>query len=178
MPVDLQPQYSGNGSLLIHYGSPLITSANTVIVPVKTGATSGFRVEARAGSTGVLKWSMTTDYILPSASWTPTYGPALTSQSRLYFPGAGGTIYFRDQVDAATGTSGQIAFYGLANYQANPQAYNAGVIINTPLTTDSFGKHLFRLPSHGQHTAWVDERNRPNQRQRARNVDSRDHGLR
>ena len=165
--MDLQPQYSGNGSLLIHYGSPLITSANTVIVPVKTGATGGFRVEARAGSNGALKWSMTTDYILPPASWIPAYGPALTSQSRLYFPGAGGTVYFRDQADAATGTSGQIAFYGLANYQANPQAYNAGVIINTPLTTDSCGKHLFRLPGHRQHTSRIDERDRPNQRQRS-----------
>ena len=86
---------------------------------------------------------MNTDYILPSASWIPPYGPALTSQSRLYFPGAGGTIYFRDQVDAATGTSGQLAFYGLANYQANPQAYNAGVIINTPLTTDPSGNIYF-----------------------------------
>jgi hypothetical protein len=38
-PVDLQPQYSGNGSLLAHYGSPLMTAANTIIVPVKTGAT-------------------------------------------------------------------------------------------------------------------------------------------
>ena len=79
-PVDLQPQYSGNGSLLIHYGSPLITSANTVIIPVKTGATDGFRVEARGGSDGALKWSMTTDYILPhNSSWIPEFGPALTA---------------------------------------------------------------------------------------------------
>ena len=33
-PVDLQPQDSG-GALLIHYGSPVVTAANTVIVPVK-----------------------------------------------------------------------------------------------------------------------------------------------
>jgi hypothetical protein len=142
-PVDLQPQYSGNGSLLVHYGSPLITQANTVIVPVKTGATGGFRVEARAGSDGALKWSMNTDYILPAANWVPAYGPALTSQPRLYFPGAGGRIYFRDQPDATTGTSGQVIFYGLANYQANPQAYDANVIINTPLTTDPSGNIYF-----------------------------------
>jgi hypothetical protein len=43
----------------------------------------------------------------------------------------------RDDAEATTGTSGQIAFYGLANYQANPQAYNSSVVINTPLTTDS-----------------------------------------
>ena len=141
-PVDLQPQYSGN-DLLIHYGSPLITAANTVIVPVKTGATGGFRVEARAGSDGALKWSSTTDYILPPHNWTPVFGPALTSQPRLYFPGAGGTVYFRDQPDASSGTSGQIAFYGLSNYQANPQAYDAGVIINTPLMSDSSGNIYF-----------------------------------
>jgi hypothetical protein len=47
-PVDLNPQYSGN-DLFIHYGSPVITADNTVIVPVKTGATGGFRVEARPG---------------------------------------------------------------------------------------------------------------------------------
>jgi len=40
-PVDLNPQYSG-GDLLIHYGSPLVTSSNTVLVPVKTGASGGF----------------------------------------------------------------------------------------------------------------------------------------
>ena len=85
-PVDLQPQYYGGTYLLAHYGSPLVTAANTVIVPVKTGATDGFRVEARAGSDGALKWSMTTDYTLPPHNWTPAYGPTLTSQPRLYFP--------------------------------------------------------------------------------------------
>jgi hypothetical protein len=35
--VDLNPQFSGD-ELLIHYGSPVITAKNTVIVPVKTSA--------------------------------------------------------------------------------------------------------------------------------------------
>src|SRR5262249_32061383 len=64
-PVDLQPQYSGN-DLLIHYGSPMITQGNTVLVPVKTGASGGFEIQARNGVTGQLKWTVTTDYILPS----------------------------------------------------------------------------------------------------------------
>jgi hypothetical protein len=66
-PVDLQPQLSF-GELLIHYGSPLITSRNTVIVPVKTGATDGFRVESRDGRDGSMKWTLNTDYSVPSAS--------------------------------------------------------------------------------------------------------------
>src|SRR5579863_8089363 len=45
-PVDLNPPGGGQGSLLIHYGSPIVTAGNTVIVPVKTGATDGFQVEA------------------------------------------------------------------------------------------------------------------------------------
>src|SRR5436309_332091 len=39
--VDQSPQFSGE-DLLIHYGSPLVSAANTVIVPVKTGASGGF----------------------------------------------------------------------------------------------------------------------------------------
>src|SRR5436305_13140005 len=44
-PVDLAPQYSG-ADLLIHYGSPVITDVNTILVPVKTAADGGFRVDA------------------------------------------------------------------------------------------------------------------------------------
>src|SRR5919201_6857409 len=40
-PVDLNPQYTGGGSLLAHYGSPVITGGDTVIVPVKTRAGDG-----------------------------------------------------------------------------------------------------------------------------------------
>ena len=43
-PVDLN-QTGG----AIHYGSPLMTPSNTVIVPVKTGATNGFKVEGLDG---------------------------------------------------------------------------------------------------------------------------------
>ena len=50
-PVDLAPQYSGS-DLLIHYGSPLVTANNTVLVPVKTSANGNFRVEAHNGETG------------------------------------------------------------------------------------------------------------------------------
>ena len=93
-PVDLDPQYSSN-KLQIHYGSPLVTAENAVIVPVKTGAQGGFQVEARRGSNGRLIWSLPTDYILPPHNWTPVFGPALSSEPRVYFPGAGGTVYFR-----------------------------------------------------------------------------------
>jgi hypothetical protein len=141
-PVDLSPQYSG-GELLIHYGSPLVTAANTVIVPVKTGPTGGFRVEARAASDGALQWSMPTDYILPPSGWTPEFGPVLTASRRVYFPGAGGTVYYRDDPDAAAGATGQIAFYGLENYQADPVAYDSHVMICTPITADPSGNIYF-----------------------------------
>src|ERR1017187_3510057 len=51
-PIDLNPQFSG-GELLIHYGSPAITAANNILVPVKTGAAGGFIVKAITASTGV-----------------------------------------------------------------------------------------------------------------------------
>src|SRR5256885_509335 len=55
-PVDLAPP---SGDILIHYGSPLVTTANTVIVPVKTATSNGFKVDARRGADGALIWSAT-----------------------------------------------------------------------------------------------------------------------
>jgi hypothetical protein len=135
-PVDLNPQCSG-GELLIHYGSPLITSSNTVIVPVKTGAAGGFRIEARAGTNGALKWMQSTDYVLPPHGWTPSFSGTLTLSNRLYFPGGGGTVYYCDSPDTnGSPVIGQIAFYGLTNYLANTNAYLGSVFIDTPITSD------------------------------------------
>jgi uncharacterized repeat protein (TIGR01451 family) len=148
-PVDLNPQFDGN-DLYIHYGTPLITQANTVIVPVKTGASDGFEVEALNGSNGSMIWSQTTDYTLPPHDeWTPSYSPALVG-TRMYFAGAGGTVYYRDSVDSATASgSGQIAFYGTANYTANPTAYNSSIHISTPITADAAGNIYFGFQADG-----------------------------
>jgi len=142
-PVDLAPQFSGD-ALLVHYGSPLVTADNTVIVPVKTGATDGFRVEGINGTTGETKWTQASDYVLPPHNWVPSYSPTLTPSGRLYFAGAGGTVYFINSPDAASAaTSGQLAFYGLANYTASPASFNNSVFINTPITSDSAGNIYF-----------------------------------
>jgi hypothetical protein len=141
--VDLNPQFSGN-DLLIHYGSPAITAANTVIVPVKTGVNDGFGVQAHRGSDGALLWTQTSDYSLPAHGWTPSYGPTVTPQGRLYYAGAGGTVYFRDSLDAAGSVAaGQVAFYGNALYNGNKNAFNSSVKIDTPLTSDAAGNIYF-----------------------------------
>ncbi len=144
--IDLNPQYvGGSGYLLIHYGSPVITISNTLIVSVKTGATNGFKFEALNATTGVTNWVRTTDFRLPPHNWTSSVSPALTPKNRLYFPGGGGTVYYCDTPDAtgSTPTFGQIVFYGQANYLANSNAYLNNVYINTPITSDRYGNIFF-----------------------------------
>lgn len=147
-PMDLAPRYSGP-ALFIHYGSPLVTRANTIVIPVKTGTNDGFRIEGRNASDGALKWMQATDYSVPPSSWGPSCGIALTPKNRLYFPGAGGTVYFRDAPDAATSATGQIVFYGLTNYLADASNFNANVKINTPITSDRYGNIFFGFQVFG-----------------------------
>lgn len=143
MPVDLAPQYSGD-SLLVHYGSPVITARNTVIVPVKTGAAGGFRFEARNGSNGATLWSATSDYILPKQqNWTPSYNLTLTAANRVYAPGAGGKLHFRDDPDGVSGSVSTVVFYGTDTYNAARTTYDQNVIINTPFTADAAGNIYF-----------------------------------
>src|SRR6187397_1940366 len=79
------PVVDGPAEDLIHLGSPVITAANTVIVPVRQ--TNGtYRVEARDGANGSLKWSQSSDYLPPTdVSWIPPYQPTLTPANRLYY---------------------------------------------------------------------------------------------
>jgi hypothetical protein len=143
MPVDFNPDYSGN-DLLIHYGSPVITANNTVIVPQKTGLTDGFQVQAVRGFDGLSKWTQSTDYILPPHDWTPSYAPAITPQNRLYYAGQGGTVFYRDNLDAnGTVTPTRLAFYGNTQYNASTTAARNNIFINTPITPDANGDIFF-----------------------------------
>lgn len=150
-----------NSGAFAHYGAPLITAANTVLVPVKIPVpqpspnppTNGFQVSAFDGGTGALKYTVGTDYVLPSHNWIPVYNPCLTTGlfgTRMYYAGRGGTVYYIDNPDsAAHGPPVQEAFYGLANYQANPSAHNSTIFINTPLTADSAGNVFFGFRVQG-----------------------------
>jgi hypothetical protein len=142
-PLDLDPQYSSGGTLLVHYGSPVVTSHNTVVLPVKTGANGGFRIEARSGGNGGLIWSAASDYILPAHNWVPGYNLALDAANRLYAPGAGGKLLVKDDADAAGGALQGVVFYGAAAYSAAPATFDASVFINTPITVDPLGNVFF-----------------------------------
>ncbi|MDB5916705.1 MAG: hypothetical protein JWR40_939 [Massilia sp.] len=142
-PVDVAPQYSSQGYLLVHYGSPVITSKNTVVIPVKRSAAEVFRVEARLGGTGALAWSWDSDYVLPGHAWTPPYSVTLTKSNRVVMPGAGGKVYYRDDADAAGAATDSLVFYGKAAYAAAQAAFDASVYINTPITADNAGNLFF-----------------------------------
>jgi hypothetical protein len=152
-PVDLAPQSNAEGALLIHYGSPVITSRNTVLLSVKTGAAGGFRFEARSGATGAQVWSADSDYVLPSHNWTPSFNLALTAGNRVYAPGAGGKLFFRDDADSAAGATATAVFYGADVYAAARAAFDATIIINTPLTVDAQGNVYFGFIATGANPA-------------------------
>ena len=138
VPVDLFPP---GGTIFIHYGSPLVTQANTVIVPVKTG-TNSFRVEAHNGATGKRLWTQNTGYQAPGASFVPGLGTTI-SGNQLFVPDIAGRVLVRQNPDQAVGTVTRRYFYGAKNYRQNPAAYAQNVQIDTPLTTDANGNVYF-----------------------------------
>ena len=136
--VDLNPPV---GEIFIHYGSPLVTAANTVIVPVKTG-TNSFRVEAHNGATGKRVWMHTTGYQVPSADFVPGMGPTI-SGSTLYIPDIAGRVMLRPNPDQKTAKITKVYFYGAKNYHKNPTVYQQNVQISTPLSADASGNVYF-----------------------------------
>ncbi|PWU11119.1 MAG: hypothetical protein C5B50_24030 [Verrucomicrobia bacterium] len=131
----------------IHYGSPVITASNTVIFASAAGGV--FTVNAIEGATGRVKYTLPTDWVVaPDNSWGVTFGPVLTvgpAGPRLYYPGAGGTVYYIDNPDSDDpGTPVQVYFYMLlAGYTTNFAAYKSTVFLDTPITADSNGVIFF-----------------------------------
>jgi hypothetical protein len=142
-PVDLAPQYAGGQYLLAHYGSPVISAANTVMVPVKTTAQGTFRFEAHNGANGQLMWLASSDYVVPPHSWFPSFNLTLTANGRVYAPGAGGKLLYRDNVDSTTGTVQTAVFYGASVYAAAQAELDTAVMISTPITVDANGNAFF-----------------------------------
>src|SRR6202008_3937987 len=131
------------------YGSPLITPANTVLVPIKI-AGNAFRVDAFNGTNGQSKYSVSTDYILPNFSWIPTYNPTVVG-NRMYFAGAGGTIFHIDNIDSNPPSAPvrEVFYTSLANYNANAAAFNSTIFVNTPITSDAGGNIFFGFRVQG-----------------------------
>lgn len=147
-PVDRNRQYVGGGVLLIHYGSPVITHNNVIVVPVKTGPNDGWLVEGRNGSTGSLIYQMSTDYSVPASDWVTSFGPALSPDGRLYVPAAGGTVLRRDNAEGA-GTNVRVAFYGGTVFSGDRTNLTTNVKITTPLTIDAVGNVYFGFRTYG-----------------------------
>jgi hypothetical protein len=169
--VDLNP----NGAP-IHYGSPMITAANTVLVPTRISAKAGYRVVAYAGSSGAHRWSLRTDYRPPPFAnglfaWTPPLPAVLTPSTALAVAGAGGTVLVRRNANLSAGAVQRVVFYGAARWRAHHRAYDKAVHITTPLTAGPDGSLYFgfsvtgetparlssgiaRIDAHG-HATWI-----------------------
>jgi hypothetical protein len=156
--VDLHPVLSGR-ELLIHYGAPMITAANTVLVPTRVSARAGFRVVAYSGTSGTRRWSLNTGYRPPAflarnGAFAPPLPAVVTPAGTLAVAGAGGTILMRENADAAVGAVARSVFYGAAQWKAHPSVYNKAVHVTTPLTAGPDGAVYFgftvtgRTPAH------------------------------
>ncbi len=150
--VDLAPTLR-NKELLIHYGSPMITSANTVLVPTRVSAKAGFRVVAYTGGSGARRWSLSTDYrmsvIASRVGFTPPLPAVLMPGNTLAVAGTGGTVVTRGHANLATGAVRRLAFYGLAEWKAHRSAYAKAVQITTPLTAGPDGSLYFGFTVKG-----------------------------
>lgn len=137
-----------------HHGGPVITDNNTVVYPYRTGtgeSPPNFRVVARNGNDGAPVWDVPTDWVPTGYSWYPPMQPAfVAATNRLYYPGLGGTIYYRDNVDSPTGSVTQLAFWGsLTDYLNSKSTYDSKVFIESSITPDNQGNIYFGFRTTG-----------------------------
>jgi hypothetical protein len=144
--VDHDPGNIAPDGPIAHYASPMITSANTVVVPTRFDARRGFDLIAYAGSDGTRLWRFHTDYAVPPQSriwWPPPLPATLQDDTHAVVAAAGGTLLVRRHVNQATGGVRRIAFYGLDRWRAHRAAYRKDVFVTTPITTGPDGSLYF-----------------------------------
>ncbi len=143
------------GSLPTHYGSPMITAANTVLVPTKVSAKAGFRVIAYSGTNGARRWSLSTDYRLTVFganllfAFRPPLPAALTPENALAVAGAGGTVLLRKHANLPAASVHRLVFYGAAQWKADQRVYDKAVQVTTPLTAGPDGSLYFGFTVKG-----------------------------
>jgi hypothetical protein len=150
MPVDLDPHYMSDGILTAHYGSPVITAKNTIIVPVKTGAWAGFRIDARNGDTGQAIYHFDSDYATVSAEgWIASFGPAISPNNTLFVPASAGSLMFIQDADKFGDGPVRTVFYGGKVFGADPELYTNNVKVCTPVTVDAKNNAWYGFRTYG-----------------------------
>ncbi len=156
-PIDMAPQYSG-ADLLIHYTPPMLSQSGTLVVPVKTSAASVFDLRAYDSSSGGSKWSISTDYRVPPAGWTPVCPAVLTHVSprarstTAVVAASGGRVLVVPNIDLTTPSVTSLCFYGIKYYEDAPAGYDANIFINTPFVADHLGNVFFGYRATGDTT--------------------------
>ena len=137
----------GESAPFMHFSPPVVTRSNTVIfsLDIQTSA-KNVVIEALAGANGQTNWSQATDYSYQIAPCPM----ALTPKNRLYFGGAGGTVFYCDSPDATNLPSfTRTAFYGINQYLTNSNSFNSTLHICTPITSDRYGDIFFGFQAVG-----------------------------
>jgi hypothetical protein len=148
--VDLVPIPQGSVQP-VHYGSPMITAGNTVLVPTRVSAKAGYRVVAYSGTNGARRWSLNTDWQVPLiGGFTPPLPAVLTPSTSLAVAGAGGTVLIRSHANQSAGSVRRLVFYGAAQWKAHRSVYNKAVQITTPLTAGPDGSVYFGFSVRGK----------------------------
>ena len=159
------------GALLIHYGSPVVTSHNTVVCrsrPAPAAAFASRRDRARNGGADLVD----ADRLHAAAA---QLGAELQPRARRrrtgsMRPAPAASCWCKDDADARRGALARVVFYGAAAYTANPAAFDASVFINTPLTVDAQGNVFFGFIVTGGEPGGARQRHRPHRRRRRRQL--------
>ena len=131
---------------------------NTVLVPVKTGESGGFRMEAHKGKDGTLIWQLDSDYTYPpSYDWMLPFQIVLATDRSVAMAGAGGTVI----VQAESRPGGRSSHPGRLLWNRQLQRRSRRV---QRQRSDHHADHqrrqrqsVFRLSCH-ERPRWTDER--------------------